>query len=305
MSGSHPPDRGIANHESHPNISKDHLLWPFLGTLWARNSADRPTMSTVAEFLRGHLGNQPRDTAGEEHVRTTQSEDPPAPLHPELELLKTEALRHVVQLTKERGIGKSIRLSNLLKRLDLASAPELEGELIYLRRNVDGGTFSNVSKSILRRILPDGSESEETVAVKALRVGQLFGARRPEIEERVKIRLKREFQVWINLNHRNILKLYGFRFEADEACLLSPWCENRDLAKFLANTTPPDLRIRLDLALQVGHGLTYLHHLDPPISHGDVKPSNVLLVVEAEPVSLVASDERTSIYKARDRKSVV
>lgn len=81
----------------------------------------------------------------------------------------------------------SARLSDLLQRLDSASAPELKGELVYLQRDVEAGTFGNVSRCTWRRVLPDGSKSEETVAVKVLRVGQLFPARREDIEERVRI----------------------------------------------------------------------------------------------------------------------
>ena len=36
-------------------------------------------------------------------------------------------------------------------------------------------------------------------------------------------------------------------------------------------------RSRYDVVLDIAKGLDYLHSLDPPVIHGDIKPSNILL----------------------------
>lgn len=56
---------------------------------------------------------------------------------------------------------------------------------------------------------------------------------------------------------------------------------NRSLQEALLDRQCPELMVwkkRFSVVLDVARGLEYLHHVcDPPVIHGDVKPSNVLL----------------------------
>lgn len=100
----------------------------------------------------------------------------------------------------------------------------------------------------------------------------------------------------MDLLHENILQFYGFRSGPGEDILVSPWCANGDLYEYLITNQSLDLSIRLNIvsggafqgrlsmfnlfslqARQVGSGLVYLHTRKPPITHGDIKPKNVLI----------------------------
>uniref|UniRef100_A0A452ZGA9 Protein kinase domain-containing protein n=1 Tax=Aegilops tauschii subsp. strangulata TaxID=200361 RepID=A0A452ZGA9_AEGTS len=65
--------------------------------------------------------------------------------------------------------------------------------------------------------------------------------------------------------------------------LVLEFIPNGSLDKWLHPSTEgefqtPSLMQRLNIALDVAEALEYLHHhIDPPIVHCDVKPSNILL----------------------------
>lgn len=55
---------------------------------------------------------------------------------------------------------------------------------------------------------------------------------------------------------------------------------NGNLQDALLKTKRAELlewRRRYDVVLDIAKGLEYLHSLDPPVIHGDIKPSNILL----------------------------
>jgi predicted ATPase/class 3 adenylate cyclase len=56
------------------------------------------------------------------------------------------------------------------------------------------------------------------------------------------------------------------------------WVEGTDLGRLLAERGEPGLprSVVVDCVSQVAAGLDHLHHHDPPVVHGDVKPANVI-----------------------------
>jgi len=87
--------------------------------------------------------------------------------------------------------------------------------------------------------------------------------------------------VWKRIQHPNILPLLGFRAGA-EPCLVSPWRPKGNLLEY--TEAHPELSViqRLILLRQAGRGLAHLHTLVPPICHGDIKPTNVLVTSPEE-----------------------
>lgn len=111
------------------------------------------------------------------------------------------------------------------------------------------------------------------VAVKRLRIGQVEEGRR-----RIAIRLARELKVWALAKHPNILELIGISFsdENEYAYFVSRHLAHGNVKDYI-KATLPSLAIRLKFVKGITSGIHYLHNCDPPICHGDLKPSNVLV----------------------------
>ncbi|KAG9039664.1 hypothetical protein FS837_000949 [Tulasnella sp. UAMH 9824] len=88
----------------------------------------------------------------------------------------------------------------------------------------------------------------------------------------------RQLRIWVRLRHEGILQLIGFHIDHlyNEAWLISPWQPNGNL---LAYISKHELQFvdRLRLCVQVGEAVKYLHENEPPIFHGDLKASNILI----------------------------
>ncbi|CAK9269082.1 unnamed protein product, partial [Sphagnum jensenii] len=134
--------------------------------------------------------------------------------------------------------------------------------------------FSNVQKlgqggfgSVYKGVLHDGTE----IAVKKLDASSLQG--------------EREFQNEVSLighvNSPHIVKLLGFCAEGKHRLLVYTFMANRSLQEVLFDEDcfdPLDWDKRFKIILDTAQGLTFLHVMcNPPIIHGDVKPSNILL----------------------------
>ncbi|KAG8916432.1 hypothetical protein FRC01_003153 [Tulasnella sp. 417] len=121
------------------------------------------------------------------------------------------------------------------------------------------------------------TKSSETppqkVAVKQLRIVQS-----KEVRRRIAIRFARELKVWAAAKHPNILELVGFYLSENYGCaqLISAYIAHGNVKDYI-KTCNPRLEIRLNLVKGLTSGINYLHTCDPPICHGDLKPSNVLV----------------------------
>ncbi|THU92119.1 kinase-like protein, partial [Dendrothele bispora CBS 962.96] len=88
-----------------------------------------------------------------------------------------------------------------------------------------------------------------------------------------------EVLLWRQLRHQRILPLYGVNVELFQPsyCIISPWMQNGDIGSFLRKSNESRFDEKLNLIREIAEGLSYLHGLDPPIVHGDIKGSNVLI----------------------------
>ncbi|KAG8944498.1 hypothetical protein FRC04_001720 [Tulasnella sp. 424] len=124
-------------------------------------------------------------------------------------------------------------------------------------------------------------EQDVSVAIKRLRRVRL-GAE--EGEEEWARRIKREVTIWRAAVHENILPFIGYQIVDGDAMLVSPWCENGNLGRFIR--IHPDLSdvTKLRLLNGAARGLAYLHSLEPPIIHGDIAPNNVMVTDDIKAV---------------------
>ncbi|KAG8986232.1 hypothetical protein FRB90_004146, partial [Tulasnella sp. 427] len=116
-------------------------------------------------------------------------------------------------------------------------------------------------------------------------------------------RLAREMKVWADLKHPNVVPFVGFHLDPDAAWLISEWAAKGNAYDYLLKAQS-DFKGRVKLLLDAAEGLAYLHGLNPPVCHGDIKSANVLVtedirgmlgdfglsrVLEADPTGLTTS----------------
>ncbi|KAL2489219.1 putative LRR receptor-like serine/threonine-protein kinase [Forsythia ovata] len=126
---------------------------------------------------------------------------------------------------------------------------------------------------VYKAVLQDGT----SFAVR--RIGESGVEKLKEFENQVKIIAK--------LRHPNLVPVRGFYWGDDEKLVIYDYISNGSLANAgyrKTGTSPYHLpfEVRLNIAKGVARGLTYIH--EKKHVHGNIKPSNILLTEEMEPV---------------------
>ena len=86
--------------------------------------------------------------------------------------------------------------------------------------------------------------------------------------------LAREFSIVVNANHKNLLKpLYYDSYER-KPYLVLPFCKEGSILKKIGKFTEDDAWMMLR---DVSAGLAFLHAMNPPIIHQDIKPDNIMV----------------------------
>ncbi|KAF8521126.1 kinase-like domain-containing protein, partial [Hysterangium stoloniferum] len=90
---------------------------------------------------------------------------------------------------------------------------------------------------------------------------------------------KKEIVTWSYLSHKNILDFIGvFHMEEDHPfyCMISSWMHHGTIMSYLRKEEHANCN-RLILIHQLVEAIVYLHTLEPPHAHGDIKGANVLI----------------------------
>nr|CAB3450403.1 unnamed protein product [Digitaria exilis] len=147
----------------------------------------------------------------------------------------------------------------------------------------------------------------EAVAIKRCRLSN----------ERQKKEFGKEMLILSQINHRNVVKLYGCCLEVEVPMLVYKYVPNGTLYRLIHHhgrrrrrdddDAPPPQRIPFTLRLRIAHqtaeALAYLHSwASPPIIHGDVKTSNILL---DEDYTAMVSDFGASTVAPTDEAQLV
>ncbi|XP_030452159.1 calcium/calmodulin-regulated receptor-like kinase 2 [Syzygium oleosum] len=95
---------------------------------------------------------------------------------------------------------------------------------------------------------------------------------------------EKEFQTEVSLlgrlHHRNLVNLVGYCIDKGQHMLIYEFMSNGSLANLLYNEKERvlDWEERLQIALDISHGIEYLHEgAVPPVIHRDLKSANILL----------------------------
>ncbi|KAF9457872.1 kinase-like domain-containing protein [Collybia nuda] len=201
-------------------------------------------------------------------------------------------IKKIIGIIKNWGGGHSVpkkslprpertpTIDNVTQTVDLTKEVRIPNQNV-----VSHGGFSDIYRGEWEQgsesLTKDGnSEGVSTVqvAVKLLRV---FTRREVDLE-RSRKRLNREVNIWKNLNHPNIAKFLGVSFQlGGRPALVMQWYENGTAPSYIKDRP---LEFRLTLVKEVCAGLKYLHNLDCPVVHGDLKGNNILVDDEGHPV---------------------
>ncbi|KAI5072155.1 hypothetical protein GOP47_0012261 [Adiantum capillus-veneris] len=117
-----------------------------------------------------------------------------------------------------------------------------------------------------------GKYKDCAVAVKMLR--------KPENDEGISIRLDRQFNTEVNvlsrLHHRNVVKFIGACKKPPVCCIISEYLALGSVRSYLHNQPfPLALKLAVDMALDVAHGMEYLH--SQGVIHRDLKSENLVI----------------------------
>ena len=84
----------------------------------------------------------------------------------------------------------------------------------------------------------------------------------------------REFALVVNANHKNLLKpLYYDNFER-KPYLVLPYCKDGSIMRNVGKFTEEEA---WRLIRDVASGLSWLHNMNPPVIHQDIKPDNIMI----------------------------
>ncbi|CAM0943153.1 unnamed protein product [Alopecurus aequalis] len=120
--------------------------------------------------------------------------------------------------------------------------------------------------AVYKGVLPDGT----VVAVKRART------KSPHVD----VEFRSEVKIMARVEHQSLVRFYGYLEHGDERVVVIEHVPGGTLREHLDRCDGRFLEFgaRLDIAIDVAHGVTYLHmYSDHPIIHRDIKSSNILL----------------------------
>lgn len=132
------------------------------------------------------------------------------------------------------------------------------------------------------RSLQIGEGGFGTVYRAQLEDGQVVAIKRAKKEfyASLQTEFSSEVELLAKIDHRNLVKLLGFVDKGDERLIITEYVPNGTLREHLDGQRDKilDFNQRLEIAIDVAHGLTYLHtYAEKQIIHRDIKSSNILL----------------------------
>ncbi|XP_017048782.1 putative mitogen-activated protein kinase kinase kinase 7-like [Drosophila ficusphila] len=107
-------------------------------------------------------------------------------------------------------------------------------------------------------------------------------------DESLKKSAEREFTHLTQIEHENVIKIYGVASDGQNTYLLMEYMKEGSLHDFLYTDKNREFSMEQALrwAYQCAKALAHLHSRDPPVVHRDVKPENMLLDDQLEKLKI-------------------
>ena len=145
----------------------------------------------------------------------------------------------------------------------------IDPQEIFLQRIIGEGTFGRVWSAKWR---------SAKVAVKEFVFAQAAVAGKSSMQGEIVEEIIGEAGMMAILRHPNVLQLFGCSLTAQAIWIVSELCSLGSLRQCLDDQEQKlPLKQRIQMALQVAEGMTYLHNQDPPIIHRDLKSHNIFI----------------------------
>ena len=145
----------------------------------------------------------------------------------------------------------------------------IDPQEIFLQRIIGEGTFGRVWSAKWR---------SASVAVKEFVFAQAAVAGKSSMQQEIVEEIIGEAGMMAILRHPNVLQLFGCSLTAQAIWIVSELCSLGSLRQLLDDHERSlPVQLRVNLALQVAEGMTYLHNQDPPIIHRDLKSHNIFV----------------------------
>jgi mitogen-activated protein kinase kinase kinase 9 len=99
------------------------------------------------------------------------------------------------------------------------------------------------------------------------------------MSETDKVSFNREVSILANVDHPNLVRLYGYGSERDSFHIVAEYCEGGTLFELLHNMVDIDLSLnqQVKMCTDIARAMDYLHKFTPQIVHRDLKSLNLLL----------------------------
>jgi hypothetical protein len=158
----------------------------------------------------------------------------------------------------------------------------IDPQEIFLQRIIGEGTFGRVWSARWR---------SASVAVKEFVFAQAAVAGKSSMQQEIIEEIIGEAGMMAMLRHPNVLQLFGCSLTAQAIWIVSELCSLGSLRQVLDNNEKVlPVEMRLNIALQVAEGMTYLHNQDQPIIHRDLKSHNIFVHESFADDTSIASD---------------
>jgi len=141
-----------------------------------------------------------------------------------------------------------------------------------------------------REIPPDKLVKLEKIGTggfKDVYVGKLRGRMKVAIAEfrgQLNAMDIKELKLLSDFDHPNVVRFLGVSIPENirdsPVAMVSELCTNGDLFDYIRNVPAPPLHKVMGIALDIAHGLEYLHQRKPSVIHRDCKSSNILITAK-------------------------
>lgn len=145
------------------------------------------------------------------------------------------------------------------------------GDTVKNRYSVLGYLGRGGQRRVYRALDSRGRPGRRTVVIKEMYRRKHFHHEMAGIEL-----FNQEVKLFLSLSHPNIAPILDYFVEGGSLYIVQEYVEGPNLKQYLASHGPLEEEEAVDILVQMLRALDYLHSQVPPVTLGDIKPSNTI-----------------------------